>query len=648
MLKNYKLLLSAMVLFFTYGYTFSRSYPLKYVSKIECKFTPWSEHSQDCKTPLPTIQNANYKNYKDNVQMRLIYSVMWWATYKWGWDVWFWSHLGTDIATAEWTPVYAIWDWKVIIAKKLSWRWNAIVIRHYVNWKPIYSTYNHLSEISISNWDDVKEWQLIWKVWHTWNSWWNHLHFQIDINEKWSHPYYYTKCNWSSWEDVVNKWLCREDLLANTIDPIVFLETNWANIDAIKDIQDTKEVIKQNEKQQEENKIKPTEIVSREVLMMTELQMFMARYKISWESKIPANLLYKWENWQIILNVFQDTNKKVFNWSLPNDLEVEFDKKIVSILPTSVKYIDRGQRPIEIKALSPGTTKINFKINWKIIQSFDIRVVKDKSASIISSAASINIFKNIYIWWENWWAIIMKDWNWKNIISVPYEWNYTLKVEWNAKICGANISYKTSQSSASLNSLKCYEWKNELTYSYSNTLKWIYVFKLIPFASWKNKLSLFKSWKQIAVYTINSVKKVSDLDKTWEYKKYIEDWLKKMILRIDDTNWKFLPDDQLRESDATYWIKNAFPNAKSKNWQKFKRLTRLEFMKLINEMTWIKSLFTWPWFRDITNTSDLKYINILIDYNARFIDKFWKNYFQPNNKITRAEASYIIMKMISK
>lgn len=643
--KIKKIILTALSLPVVVGFTHARSYPLKYVSKIECKFTPWSEHSDDCKIPLPTIKNANYKTYKDNTQMRLIYSVMWWATYKWGWDVWFGSHLWTDFATAEWTPVYAMGDWKVLIAKQLSWRWKAIVIRHYLNWKALYSSYNHLSTIWINAWDDVKEWQEIWKVWHTWNSWWNHLHFQIDVNEKWSHPYYYSKCS-ASVSDVVNKWMCREDLLANTIDPIYFLETNWANIEAIKDIKDEKEVKKVNEKQQETNKIKPTEIVSRETLMMTELQMFLARYKVSWKSQIPANLMYKWEKWQIMLNVYQDTNKKIFNWSLPSDLEIEYDKKIISVLPTSVKYIERGQRPIEIKAVNPGTTKVNFKINWKIIQTFDIRIVKDKNASVISNAASINIFKKVIIGWENWWAIVMKDGNNKNIISVPYEWEYTLKVEWKGKLCWAKISYKDSQSAANLNSLKCYEWKDELTYQYSNTLKWVYVFKLLTYDSWNIKLSLFKSWKQIATFTVFNTKKVSDLDKAGEYKQAIQELIKKMIIKIDENSWKFLPNDELRESDATYWIKNAFPNAKSKNGQKFKRLTRLEFMKLITEMTSIKSLFTWPWFRDVTNASDLRYINIMIDYNIRFHDKFGKNYFQPNNKITRAEAAYILSKLI--
>jgi murein DD-endopeptidase MepM/ murein hydrolase activator NlpD len=88
--------------------------------------------------------------------MRLVYSVLWASTYDNWWDVWFWSHLWTDIATAKWTPVYAIWKWKIITAKNLQWRWNTVVIRHDFDGKYIYSAYAHMDKITVSANEDIE------------------------------------------------------------------------------------------------------------------------------------------------------------------------------------------------------------------------------------------------------------------------------------------------------------------------------------------------------------------------------------------------------------------------------------------------------------------------------------------------------------
>jgi len=111
--------------------------------------------------PLPIIKNANYKKYKDNLTYRLIYSVLWTATYKNGWDIWYGSHLGVDIASSLWTPVYAIWDWVVEKAWYLRWWWNTVVIKHKLGNKFIRSVYAHLSKILVKENDIVKKGDII-------------------------------------------------------------------------------------------------------------------------------------------------------------------------------------------------------------------------------------------------------------------------------------------------------------------------------------------------------------------------------------------------------------------------------------------------------------------------------------------------------
>lgn len=639
------LLIFAMTLW--YSSTFAWSYPIKEISKVECKFSPWSEHSDDCKITLPRIENADYNKYKKNVTMRLMYSVLWWSTYTNGWDVWYWSHLWVDIATAQWTPIYAMWAWTVIIAWTLSWRWKTVVIKHTIWSSNIYSAYAHMSNINTTKWSTVKEWEKIWEVWHTWNSWGNHLHFQIDINEKWSHPYYYSQCAGKS-EDVVNKWLCREHLLGNTIDPISFIENNWEIAQIIKNIDNTEEIKKINTEEQKEKQINPTEIVSRQELMMTELQLFLARYNLTGKSNIPSNLLYKWDSGQIMLNVRDSGRNKPFNWVLPQEIEVSYDPKIISVLPKALTYIEKWERPIQIKALKEWTTQINLKFNWKILKSFDIRVANDRWTIVEWNKAWIYAFWKFVTWGEYWWAAIMKDSFLKNIISVKYNWTFTLKVTGNAKLCSMKLNMSDAGALNKLTNMKCENLVDSVDYNYSNTLKWIFIFKIIPTWTEKIKLEILKDWKVIWTQYVLSIKEPSDVKKNITYYTQISEWIKKLYFRIDTRNWKFLSTTNIKESDATYWIKNIFPKAQSKAWSNYKYPTRLEFLKLISELIWIKSKNTKVWFRDVSDKNSFPYTNILIDYDIKFQDQFWKNYLQPNKKITRWEAAYILSKLKEK
>ena len=216
-------------------------YPLKEISKLDCRFKDFDELSNNCKQQLPILKTKDYakyasKNWWYNDFTRL-YTMLWWASYKYGWDVWNGWHIWTDIATSKWTPVYSIADWKVIKTKNDVMEWLTISIEHKINWKYIVSNYFHLSKIEVKKWDIVKVWTEIWKVWSTWNSTWNHLHFQIDLKTPF-HPYYYdyNKCPFSYYK-ITEDWVCFDELAKNTIDPLLFLETRWAILEKITQVQ---------------------------------------------------------------------------------------------------------------------------------------------------------------------------------------------------------------------------------------------------------------------------------------------------------------------------------------------------------------------------------------------------------------------------
>lgn len=246
--KNFKVILVSIFLFIfssitsfqfqtTYAWNSDEvGYPLKKISKLDCRFTEFDDLSSSCKQNLPILKTDDYEKYsiKDgwyNDYTRL-YTVLWWASYEYGWDVWYGWHMWVDIATSKWTPIYSIAEWTVIEAEYNSGHWNYVSISHTINWKKIVSNYAHMSKILAEVWDKVSKWTQIWEVWSTWNSTGNHLHFQIDIDTTSSPAYYnYNSCPYSYYQ-ITEEGVCFEELEELTVDPLLFLETEGAILDS--------------------------------------------------------------------------------------------------------------------------------------------------------------------------------------------------------------------------------------------------------------------------------------------------------------------------------------------------------------------------------------------------------------------------------
>lgn len=212
-------------------------YPIQEMSELDCRFQKFSELSSNCKRDLPILKTKDYKKYiKENGwynDYTRIYTVLWASSYKYWWDVWNGGHGGTDIATAEGTPVYSIYEGKVINAKFMTWWGNNVSVEHTINGKKFVSNYSHLSKINTKLWATVKAWTKIGEVGNTGNSFGNHLHFQIDLDTPF-HPYYYdyNKCPYS-FSKISESDICLWELTKNTIDPLAFLESNGAILDKV-------------------------------------------------------------------------------------------------------------------------------------------------------------------------------------------------------------------------------------------------------------------------------------------------------------------------------------------------------------------------------------------------------------------------------
>jgi murein DD-endopeptidase MepM/ murein hydrolase activator NlpD len=112
---------------------------------------------------------------------------------------------------------------RVIEATWRGNRGNVIVIEHDHNGAKIYSSYAHLGTMFVRIGDSVDANQLIAEVGDTGNAFGTHLHRQLDINQNGVYPFHFFNCP-GSLTEIVNDGLCRNQLIANTLDPIAFVE----------------------------------------------------------------------------------------------------------------------------------------------------------------------------------------------------------------------------------------------------------------------------------------------------------------------------------------------------------------------------------------------------------------------------------------
>lgn len=198
--------------------TFAWTYPVKEVEGAFC-----NQGNERCKIELPRILQADYLKYQKLFPYAQVYTVMWGGTYFWGWDFGFWSHQGVDIASPIWTPIVAVWEGEVVFAGEKGEWWKVVVIKHHWKGHILHSVYAHLEKIEVQVGTQVKEWDRIATMGSTWNSTGPHLHFQIDTHEG-DHPFFPKGC-WGTISEVVNEARCRNQVKENTLDPILFLET---------------------------------------------------------------------------------------------------------------------------------------------------------------------------------------------------------------------------------------------------------------------------------------------------------------------------------------------------------------------------------------------------------------------------------------
>jgi hypothetical protein len=389
--------------------------------------------------------------------------------------------------------------------------------------------------------------------------------------------------------------------------------------------------------------------------MLTELELFLARYKFSFKKHFLGWVIYKWQSGKITIFVKNRYNKP-FKGVLPQDLKVIItNPKVVKVFPTSIKYIENWQRTFTIYWKDIWTTDILFQIDEKTLYRTTVRVI-DKTTSITpSSAYGIITSRKPHIGDEIWAVAIFRDKSFNNIINVPLKGNYIAKIS-GGVWCLVKISLSQLYK---LKTYKCYTKNSSsiIRFSYPDTLKGIVLLKLLPTKPYQPlKVEIFNSqWKKLWEFkTFYNISYPTDLTRSnyhlnRDYLPYIKNSLKNLITR-NYKIWKFVPDFKLKKSDAIYWVKNLkykllgddtlYRIPPGNDYQ----INRLDFVKLISNNLNLYSSTNKKIFWD-TKSEDWKYTNILYDINSRFLDQFGNKFFQPDKTITRQEAAYILEKI---
>lgn len=629
-------------LFSSKVYAWETGFPLKTISKPDCRFTDFEDLSSNCKMQIPSLNPDEYSKLKNDFNMRRIYTVLWWATYTYGWDVWSWSHLWVDIATSKWTPVYSIASWTVAYSWFKSWWGNVVSIKHNIAWKTIYSNYAHLEKTLVKKGQSVSKWSEIWKVGSTWNSTWNHLHFQIDTNTDASnHPYFYYKnCPTNPWW-TVNRWGCRPDLLANTLDPIAYLNSKW-------------EIVNDNTKIEESKKreVSKRDLITREEIERKEVDRFLRQYDLIFD--VPnSGVLSPWESIKIDLTVL-DTYKdnRPFKWSFPWNLNFSVSP-IVDVFPENLKFLsysDNGSREIFITAKTLWRTNLNV-LMWKtLIKRIPLSIIKKWQTEKVESSKIIWASSS-YVWRENKYYAISKNKDNRNIIWIPFDWKIYISSNKDWKFCPFDASAwdyakEISKSCSlwdSLEKMALWNWE---------TIKSVVIFWYRWLEIWTHTIT-FSDGK----YKVYWTKKLRISLPKWLAKNdvYYDSaiWaLSKWI--ISPVSWKyFREDDRVKEKDFVDYLKNALAYKRNKNntvisfsqinayEPSSEFITRGEALDLIWRFapnSYLKNAIIYSDLSDIQNV----YANKFFDKNYTFKDRFWHKAFRPSQTLTLWETAYIL------
>lgn len=624
-------------------------YPLDQIAKPSCRKEAWSTLDDTCKMTLPRIANADYEKFKNDSQYRRIYTVLWGATYDYGWDVGLGSHLWVDIATSVGTPVLAFAAGEVIKSDFSSGWGNSITIKHTLADKTnIYSNYAHLSKRNVNKWDIVKLGQNIGEVGNTGNSYGNHLHFQVDITDQF-HPYYYVTCaKGKNLISLVNQGDCRSYLMSNTIDPIAFIETGTMGV-----VPPTAHVI-ETIKNKPSVVIQKQTIKSREEILNEESEEFLKSYRIvpifpSHGTVVPIGSSYQF-NVEV-----RDFNKKFSKKNIPwAGVRVTVDEKKATAFPANFTQLYGGIRWISITPKTTGPIEIIFSIWKKEIARKKIYGIVKGSTIVTNDTETLTIKK--------WFIGQEYDMYVSPLVDSTY---YVGKSTWTGKyrleiVKGkAKFCLKVPPKWASCPSDKVVE---TLEFSKKDTPNGFFTTRILPLSIWRIEIRIIQVGKPSGHSTKITGEIPTGLDRKNVYYDTIiaglsKNWRKTRggyVWQNEEMNTEMIREFLLRVLD--YQILKAGTNKVKRQLALNNRELFLRSSKSLESKKWSRGAFAELFLKSLripTETGNPRWMDAkgtfqdtltVLDSKYRFQwqDQFGEKYFQPDKIITLTEAMYLV------
>jgi hypothetical protein len=272
--------------------------------------------------------------------------------------------------------------------------WKYVTIEHEIKWKKVYSTYAHLSKIDVSAWKKISVWKKIWEVWSTWNSTGNHLHIQIDLDTTKSHPYYYdyNACPFSYYK-ITEEGVCFNELTKNSIDPLLFFESQWAVLDNIS-TKSVNIIDNSSNNNYEKNEL---DIFDKTVYIWYAVEDIKKVQEIFQELWV-----YRWDiNWK-----YEDIEDNIIEYQIANNLIANendywawrfWPKTRYTVKQEYLKYLEEWVQSESIKEYD--TTKIE----TKKISKINLMTREEREKKEVEEFLKYN---NIELYFENeWWNV---------------------------------------------------------------------------------------------------------------------------------------------------------------------------------------------------------------------------------------------------
>ncbi len=328
-------------------------YPLHQVSTLECRNQPFSTLSDNCKINLPLINQANYDSYQDNPVYTGIYTALWGASYQQPRNQSVGAHYAVDIATARWTPLYALADGEVYAAEFNSAYGNVVKIKFKYAGEVFYAIYAHMDSFSVKKGDSVKKGQKIWEVGNSGTTfgalWGFHVHFEIDRDAGGRPAYAFSGCpdlN-KGHSAIIAQGLCRVQMIQYTKDPIMFLEKAWSKLPL--QISVSPSVPQPDKKPETQPEVDITPILppkpeisspsSREItLNVSQLDLAASQFVNKWDIRLEKDFstdLSVGAKGTLTIAITDKKTWEPFNWTLPQPLLLISNTTDVQISPVS-------------------------------------------------------------------------------------------------------------------------------------------------------------------------------------------------------------------------------------------------------------------------------------------------------------------------